>query len=123
MIYKEQLISGLGEYLQNEIFSKLDSKREFVAGLIYGILSSKIDNIISTLENTPLNGTLNIIKDGMIDIDCLYTAAYSQILRQKQIELDIPFLGNFIFNALDLKKLYKSLTSAKAPENKKSDEE
>lgn len=115
MVTREQLVSGIGEYLQKEIFTRLDSKREFLAGMAYGIISLKIDKILSNLEHSPINSALELIQGDNIDIETIYQVANKQIAAQGRLEISIPLIGNFAFNSADIDNLYKCIMNNAAP--------
>lgn len=115
MVTREQLVSGIGEYLQKEIFTRLDSKREFLAGMAYGVVSLKIDKILSNLEHSPINSALELIQGDNIDIETIYQVANKQIAAQGRLEISIPLIGNFAFNSADIDNLYKCIMNNAAP--------
>ena len=106
MITAAELKGGLGDWLQTRLMPRLDGKRQFLLGTIYGVGAGKMDAIISAAAENGAVKALGIIQpDGCIDIDTLYNAALAQMQAQGKLKIDLPLLGTFAFDADDLREL------------------
>lgn len=98
--------TGVGNWLQSKIMPRLDNKRQFLLGMVYGIAAGKMDTIMtSAAQNSALKALGIIHEDGTVDIDTLYDAAFAQLQAQGKLTMDIPFMGSFTFNTDDLRDL------------------
>lgn len=89
---------------------KLDGKRQFLVGTMYGVSVGKADALIAEAAKSPAVRMLGVIhENGEIDIDALFEAAYAQMQAQQNLRLDIPLMGTFVFDADDLRELYQEL--------------
>lgn len=110
MATANQIKTGIGSYLERHMMPKLDSKRQFVLGMAYGIGSGKLDALMQVVQKNDTLRTLGIVRDdGEIDIDVLYNAALGQMQAQKKLEIEIPLLGTFAFDEGDLRNLYDAI--------------
>lgn len=106
MVTVEQIKAGIGDYLQAKIMPMLDSKRQFVLGMAYGIGAGKIDALIAeTCKNQIVKAMGLIDENGRVDIDALYNAAIAQMQVQQRLQIDIPLMGAFTFDEADLREL------------------
>nr|DAH18737.1 MAG TPA: hypothetical protein [Caudoviricetes sp.] len=106
MITVAELKDGLGDWLQTRLMPRLDGKRQFLLGTIYGVGAGKMDTIISAAAENGAVKALGIVQpDGRIDIDTLYNAALAQMQAQGKVKIDLPLLGTFAFDADDLREL------------------
>lgn len=110
MVNVNQIKAGLGDYISRSMMPKLDSKRQFLLGMVYGMCAGKMDAIIETARQNSFVRALGIISDsGEIDLDALYNAACAQMQQQGALSFDIPLMGTFAFNADDLRELYNAI--------------
>lgn len=110
MITSEQLKTGIGNYLQKRLMPKLDGKRQFLVGTMYGLSAGKADALIAGATKHPIVRMLGVVhENGEIDIDALFEAAYAQMQAQQNLRLDIPLMGTFVFNADDLRELHQEI--------------
>ena len=80
MVTAMELKSGIGDWLQTRLMPRLDGKRQFLLGTVYGVGAGKMDAIISAAAENGAVKALGIIQpDGRIDIDTLYNAAMAQM--------------------------------------------
>ena len=106
MVTATELKAGLGDWLQTRLMPRLDGKRQFLLGTIYGVGAGKMDAIISAAAENGAVKALGIVQpDGRIDIDTLYNAALAQMQAQGKVTIDLPLLGTFAFDADDLREL------------------
>ena len=106
MVTVEQIKAGIGDYLQAKIMPRLDSKRQFVLGMAYGMGAGKIDALIAEAGKNQIVKAMGLIdENGRVDIDALYNAAIAQMQAQQQLQIDIPLMGAFTFDEADLREL------------------
>lgn len=110
MVNVNQIKAGLGDYINQHMMPKLDSKRQFLLGMAYGLCAGRMDAIIGAAKQSAAARTLGVVcENGDIDLDALYTAANAQMQQQGKLSFDIPFMGTFAFNADDLRDLYNAI--------------
>lgn len=110
MVNANQIKAGLGDYINQHMMPKLDSKRQFLLGMAYGLCAGRMDAIIGAAKQSTAARALGIVcENGDIDLDALYTAASAQMQQQGKLSFDIPFMGTFAFNADDLRDLYNAI--------------
>lgn len=105
-----QIKAGIGEYIERHMMPRLDSKRQFLLGMGYGLAAGKMDSLMEAVQKNETARALGVISEnGEIDIDALYNAAYAQMQVQGKLKLDVPMIGAFAFDADDLRELYNSI--------------
>ena len=106
MVTVEQIKAGIGDYLQAKIMPRMDSKRQFVLGMAYGMGAGRIDALIAEAGKNQIVKAMGLIdENGRVDIDALYNAAIAQMQAQQQLQIDIPLMGAFTFDEADLREL------------------
>lgn len=106
MVTVDQIKAGLGDYLQAKMMPRLDSKRQFVLGMAYGMGAGKIDALIAEAGKNQIVKAMGLIdENGRVDIDDLYNAAIAQMQVQQRLQIDIPLMGAFTFDEADLREL------------------
>lgn len=106
MVTVEQIKAGIGDYLQAKIMPMLDSKRQFVLGMAYGMGAGTIDALIAEAGKNQIVKAMGLIdENGRVDIDALYNAAIEQMQVQQRLQIDIPLMGAFTFDEADLREL------------------
>lgn len=112
-VTSQEIIDGFGQFLQENVLTKMDSGRQFMTGLAYGIISAKSRDILNTIAENKIVKQLGIItQDNKIDIDLLYEAAQQQMKKQKKLILKIPYLGDFGFDNADLQQIYSNIVKS-----------
>lgn len=112
MVSLSQVKAGIGDYIQKAMMPRMDSKRKFLLGTAYVLISTKFDQILPALAEIPMVKMLGIIDQaGNVDIDTIYNAAKEQIQNQEYIEVSLNPLGNFKFGATDIDELYRYITN------------
>lgn len=106
MVTVEQLKNGIGTYLQSRLMPRLDGKRQFLLGMVYGLSTNKMDELIAQGAQNPVIRALGVVQEnGSIDIDALYNAALAQMQAQGKVPIEVPLLGMFTFDENDLREL------------------
>lgn len=110
MATAEQIRSGVCSYIERHIMPRLDSKRQFLVGMAYGVASGRVDALVQAACGSPALRALGIVREnGEIDLDALYSAALNQMQAQKKLEIEVPLLGAFAFDEGDLRELYNAI--------------
>lgn len=110
MATAEQIRAGVGSYIERHIMPRLDSKRQFLVGMAYGVASGRVDALVQAACGSPALRVMGIAKEnGEIDLDALYNAALGQMQVQKKLEIEVPLLGEFAFDEGDLRELYNAI--------------
>lgn len=110
MITADQLKAGIGSYLQTKMMPRLDSKRQFLLGTVYGLGAARMDALLSQAAKMPALRALGVIQEnGEIDLSALYDAAQGQMREQGKLTVEIPFMGTFSFDEGDLRDLYQAI--------------
>lgn len=106
MATTEQIKAGIGNYIQTRLMPRLDGKRQFLLGTVYGLCVNKMDTLIAHAAQNPTVRALGVVQEnGEIDIDALYSAALAQMQAQGKVSVDISLLGTFAFDENDLREL------------------
>ena len=106
MATTEQIKAGIGNYIQTRLMPRLDGKRQFLLGTVYGLCVNKMDTLIAHAAQNPTVRALGVVQEnGEIDIDALYSAALAQMQTQGKVSVEIPLLGAFAFDENDLREL------------------
>lgn len=110
MASANQIKAGIGDYISNNVMPKMDSKRQFMLGVAYGLLAGRMDAIVTSFQNNTAIKAIGIIdENGEIDVGAIYNAAIAQIQRQNKLTLDIPLLGTFAFDIDDIRAIYEAI--------------
>lgn len=110
MITADQLKAGIGSYLQTKMMPRLDSKRQFLLGTVYGLGAARMDALLSQAAKVPALRALGVMQEnGEIDLSALYDAAQGQMQAQGKLTVEIPFMGTFSFDEGDLRDLYQAI--------------
>ncbi len=110
MANANQIKAGIGDYINQHMMQKLDSKRQFVLGIAYGMFAGRLDTILAAVQQNTTARALGIVcENGEIDLDAIYNAAIAQMQQQGKLSFDIPFMGTFAFNADDIRDIYNAI--------------
>lgn len=110
MATTEQLRSGIGTYLQGHLMPKLDDLGKLMLGTAYGMAAVRMDDVLSQLGQHTAARALGAVKEnGEVDLDAVYTAAYNQLKAQGKLRLNVPMIGEFVFDETDLQELYQCI--------------
>ena len=106
MATTEQIKAGIGNYIQTRLMPRLDGKRQFLLGTVYGLGMNNADALIAQAAQSPMARTLGIVREnGEIDVDALHSAACAQMQAQGKVTVEIPCMGTFTFDENDLREL------------------
>lgn len=106
MVGIAQVKNGVMTYAMQHMMPKMDSKGQFLIGMGLGAIMRKAEDL---LTGNGLIAAAGYVKDGLVDIDLLYSDAMSQMQRQGQLVWDVPMLGRMTFVEQDLRDLYQTI--------------
>lgn len=105
-----KVISGITEYIDSEILSKINDWRKWVIGAGVGVYLSKGTELFNSIKENKTVKNMNIIdKNNKINVDLLYTELKKQA-KKSAITFDVPMIGPLTLNEADLDKLYQLIT-------------
>ena len=105
-----KVISGIAEYIDSEILSKINDSRKGVIGSWFGGYLSKVFVLFYDIKDNKMIKSMNIIdKNNKINVDLLYTELKKQA-KKSAITFDVPMIGPLTLNEADLDKLYQLIT-------------
>lgn len=106
MVTYNRFISGLTEYIDNEILVKITGYQKWLFGTIVGVSLSKATNIFNMLKSNSFVKALELVdKDDNIDVDTLYSELKKQASKGA-VTFDVPMLGSLTLTEMDVDKLY-----------------
>ena len=99
-----KVISGISEYIDSEILSKINDWRKWIIGAGVGVYLSKGTELFNDIKENKMIKSMNII-----DKNLLYTELKKQA-KKSAITFDVPMIGPLTLNEDDLDKLYQLIT-------------
>lgn len=110
MVTSKQIVSGVLEYADRRVLPKLESGKQFLAGMFLGVAASRTEPVLREVAKTPAIAVLGVVfENGEVDLDALYSAALVQIERQKTLTVEIPVIGRMTFDKPDIDELYQTI--------------
>lgn len=107
MVTLSQVQSGVAQYIETEVLSKVPDWRKWVLGAGVGVIISKSSEIFEQLKANPIISAMGVIDaNDMIDIDRLYNEFAKQAQKQA-VTFEVPLLGAVTLNAHDVDLLYR----------------
>lgn len=101
---------GFVGFANERILPHLPQNKQFLAGMMIGLASSRADSLYNSLADNQAVKMLGLIgQDGSIDIQSLYGAAKDQIRKTGSVPLDVPMLGTLTFSEADIDALYQHI--------------
>lgn len=107
MIEMRRFKAGVLEYANREILPKMDPTRQFVAGVVLGLASNKMEAMLSKLAENELVKMLGIVEGDQVDLDAIHNALQAQFAKQPVLPVDIPMMGRINFRAEDASTLFQ----------------
>jgi hypothetical protein len=96
---------SLAIYLETEMLEKINGWQAWVVGGMASIALEKWADIFNAIKDNPLLTTMEIIKDGKVNIELLYEHFLPQAKKQS-ITFNLPVIGNITLRDNDIEKLY-----------------
>lgn len=108
MVSVANIKQGLSQYITDEIVCKMEGWQKWVAGAFSAMIMAKADGIVDELKNNSVVSMLGIIdKDGMIDIDALYSAFREQARTEGPVQVNLPMMGTLKLSLEDVDMIYR----------------
>lgn len=101
-----QVISGLTQFIDNEILPKVGGWQKWIVGAGMGVALEKSSSIFDDLKNNEMVKMLGIIDGDEIDVDILYREIKKQS-KKSAVTFNIPMLGILTLNDKDVDKIYE----------------
>ena len=106
----EKVIDGAIEYIDEQLFSRMNDVQEFAARVLIGRVVNNQDRIKDALVNNGFIRTFGIIdSEGAVDVEGLAHDIKREIARKEKITLSIPMFGKMTFRPEDVDELYKKI--------------
>lgn len=112
----ETVINGMAQYINDELYPRMNDLQEFSARVLVGRVINNVDNIKNALLSNGFLRTFAIIdSDGMVDIYSLGKDVKRELSKKEKITFDIPFFGKMTFKPCDVDSLYYIITGEEMP--------
>lgn len=112
MVTLSQVQSGVAQYIDDEILSKVSDWRKWVLGAGAGVALSKSSEIFASLKANPIIQAMGVIDaNDMVDIDRLHEQFANQA-RKQAVTFNVPLLGAVTLNANDVEKIYQYIVTS-----------
>lgn len=106
MVSFNQIVQGLLKYIDAEILPKISGIQKWATGVAVSLAVNNSTQIFHNLKNNQYIKMLNIIDDhDQVNLDVLY-AEFKKQAQKGPIVVDVPMVGSFTFNEMDVNKLY-----------------
>lgn len=110
MIEIKKATQGLYDYLDKKVMPQLPAGKQFVAGMVLGLVGNQAEEMLRALGENELMKSLNLINGDQIDIDRVFAAAKAQFEKTPDLPIDIPLIGRLNFRLDDLRDLYQIIS-------------
>lgn len=108
MISIEKFQNVMANYVESQVTVQLSGWKKLAAETVVGIYISKFPVMINNLNENIMFSSLELVKDGKIDVDCLYEEMRKHF--KEPIPVQIPKIGTFTFTKENLDELYDMMT-------------
>lgn len=109
MVNLHQVKCGIAEFLDNEVIPHLSGVKRYGATVYLALAMDGAENKLQELMHHPLIAMLCVQdENGEIDIDRIHAVMTSR-MKDEKLPVDIPMLGTFSFNRLDLDRLQETI--------------
>lgn len=106
----EKVLNGILKYLNNEIYSGMNSWQEMIARIAVSRLVGNGEKIKEALMSNPFIKTFAIMdEDGNVDVEGLIHDLKEQISQKGYLKISIPMFGEFCFSPEDVDTLHRTI--------------
>ena len=110
MVSMENFKLGVINYIEAEILPLMPGWKRIVAATYVALAADNVEQMLIQLKDHPMVEFIKIFDEqGMIDIDKLHKALYTQMAANGHVSLQIPMLGEFNFDSSDVDKLMQHI--------------
>lgn len=104
------VISGLKEFMDEEVVMKIGGLGKWLVGAGLSLAMDNAVNTFNELKANPIIHSLGIIHDDdTIDIDTLYQKLKEQAQMHQAVTINVPMIGAMTFRSEDLDHLYMDI--------------
>lgn len=110
MVRKEKVVTGVCNYIENEILRGMPYNKALLLGGLTTLCASRANTIINNIAANPAVKMLGIIDGDQIDIDAVYQAFTPRFTQP--MEFDIPLVGRLSLDRQEADRLMDYIRSA-----------
>lgn len=108
MVTKNQVMTGLINYIDNEVIEHLEVGGKWLLGAGVILLSKNIEQSIDTISKNDFLVQLGIVNsDGDFDVEKLSSCFQESAQKYGKLEINLPIIGEMRFSADDIRLLEK----------------
>lgn len=108
MYSKDDVITGIIRYADNEVLPRMDLRGKIVLGSMISYASIKADQIIGYATKNELIKTLGIVDEiGQIDVDGIINSLTPNIEKYGGVVINIPMAGEIRLSSSDIVTLHR----------------
>lgn len=101
-----QVVNGIINYADHEVIGHLPSTGKWILGTAVGIASTKVNDMVLSLQNNAIAKSMGIIdEEGMFDVDLIVDNMRQSAMKYGRMEIDIPIIGSMRFTETDIDSL------------------
>lgn len=110
MVTTSQIEQGIATWLDTELMPQLqmDGWKRVVAGAAMGVIVKRSGQMLDNLASSPLFTSLEISKDGEIDIDIIAEELMNATPDQG-FTIDLPLIGTMTIHRQDIDNLHRMI--------------
>lgn len=106
MVSMEQFKHGAINYIEAELLPLMTGWKRIAAATYVALAADNVEQRLMGLKDHPMISFIEIFDEhGMIDVDKLHKALYTQMQAGGNITIQIPMLGELNFDKSDVDKL------------------
>lgn len=104
----DRVIKGISKFLDNEIYSKMNSWQEMIARITVSRVMGNTDALKETLKDNSIVKMLSVMdENGNVEIDGLLRDIKAQIVEKGKLTFTIPLFGTISFLPEDVDTLHR----------------
>lgn len=103
---REQIISGMNRYAENEVLNKLTTTGKWFLGTGLAMAMRNTDHIMDAVGDNMVVKAIGIVNDdGMYDVDSVCENMRQMADRYGKMVVDLPIIGTMMFDSTDIHTL------------------
>ena len=111
MVTVRQVKTGVANYFEETLMTNISGLEKVIVGTGIAMYISKLDNIVSNVEEMPVIKALDIIRGENIDIDTVHRHLREQLQREGAVSIDLPII-KMKMNVDDLDNMVRRIKEA-----------
>ena len=113
MATMEQVKTGLMKYIDVDVLPHLNGFKKVGLGVYAALAADNAAQMAMQYKNHPAVAVLNIVdENGNVDIDRLYNTAIPLFSNGQKQSINIPLIGEYLFDRGDIEKIYRYIKEA-----------